>query len=638
MKKNRSNISSSGFFKKSALITALVSFSEFICSKYKESFVFKFLYANTKDEVSDSFINRKLKFKKRISIPFKRFTARTFEKSILINKIGNLTKNMPNIQTRTVGSMLFSFGLSISIIYLLGTYAINILSKDISELYLGIACAMVGGFLSIYQKKLGDTVCESKILSFLLFSVLGLKKKNFSASKNLSGHIDYGFICGFILGITTVFIPPVILVIIISFLPISYFILKTPESGVIFIILTIPFLSSVNMAVLCSYVSLCWFLKLIRGKRTLYMSSIDIMAVAFAAVILLGGIISVAPAESLREAWIFTSLMSGYFLAVNLIKTSFWLSKCIKALTFSAAISILFLILNYIELLLASKGRFLSILSNINKITLDSFGGINNLICFAVISLPFIYLGTAVSKKGDAKFVMISISALSVLTLILLNSKYVFFTVMISAMILITLFNRKFISFCLLSLGIIIPLYPLFYRFVSDKFGTFILNQYSVSEKINIMTSVDKIISDCLIGGIGFGKSAFSQVFNLYSSGSMQDVWDTSDLYSQIIVSVGFSGLAVFIVLIVIFLRHFSSNYSLNIKDEKILRYTSFAGLSSVMGATILGFGYYIWSNSKTVLLFWLAVGFTSSAIRIGTKERIEAVIPEPSVDIDLVK
>lgn len=639
MKKNKDRIDFSVFFKNSAIFAALISFSEFICEKCKESCIFKFLAKNKScsDGMFDRFFNNKLKFKKRISIPFKRFAAKSFEKSNLLRKLGILIEKLPNIQIRTVGSMLFSFGLSVSLIYLLNAYTINSL-KNISDLYIGIICSVLGGFLSIYQKKLGDVLCESKILSFLMFSVLGLKKENFTASKNLSGHVDYGFILGFVIGAATFFVSPVLPVIIMLFLPSGYLILKTPESGVVLTILMIPVASSEIMAVLCSYVSLCWLLKLIRGKRTLSMSSLDITVLAFSFIVFLGGIFSVTPTESLKEAWIFISHMSVFLLAVNLIKTSSWMLKCIKAILFSASVSVLFLLSNYIELLLSSRGFFSKILSDINEIPLNSFGSMNNLVYFTVMTLPFIFLGTRILKKSDSKFIMICISILACITLLLLNSKYIFFTVVISTLILISLFNHKFIPFGIISLGISALLYSPLSQFILNKIGTSLPEQYSLSEKINLMSSADKIISDCFAGGIGLGKAAFSKVFALYSSGSMQNAENAGDLYSQTIISLGAAGLIVLILLFTVFLHNFILNYSSAFTYDRNLRCISFAGLCSVVITAILGFNFSVLSDSKTLFLFFLAVGLTSSAFKIGERERIDIIISEPFVDIALTK
>jgi len=168
-------------------------------------------------------------------------------------------------------------------------------------------------------------------------------------------------------------------------------------------------------------------------------------------------------------------------------------------------------------------------------------------------------------------------------------------------------------------------------RFLSS----FSLTDTSLAYRFDIWNGVDGLLSDCFAGGIGVGEAAFRRVYPLYSLSAIEAAPHTHNLYTQIAVSVGFTGLFVFLAFLFVFLRHYASYTVTGREDDARLRLTAAAGFSAVVGFLTMGMADYVWYNNRILLLFWMVLGLTSAAIRSGARERIVSPLDGPHLDID---
>jgi O-antigen ligase len=157
----------------------------------------------------------------------------------------------------------------------------------------------------------------------------------------------------------------------------------------------------------------------------------------------------------------------------------------------------------------------------------------------------------------------------------------------------------------------------------------------SIAYRIGIWRGTESLLSECFAGGIGMGEEAFRRVYPLYSLSAVETAPHTHNLYTQIMVSVGFTGFALFAALLLVFLRHVAAYSRTGKSDPAVLRYTASAGFSAIVGFLLMGMTDYVWYNSRVVLLFWMVLGLTSAAIRVGESERIEARLDGPHLEFD---
>ncbi len=621
------------------IISTLVSLSEYLYNKFKESFFYSLFCKQFKDRgigLSEHACER-IKLKQKVTVPFKRAVASASEKSFILSKLRELSVNIPSLQIKSVGGALFSFGLFTSIIYLFKVFAFDLVTTDPHHLYLGIFTAVIGGLLTSTAKSFAEAANESKLLFFLLTSVFGVKPQSLNDRGKKIGRGDIGFMIGALFGLFTTLLSPFDILLSLLILICACFILRTPEAGVVIILAIFPFLCGLDLCLLCGFVVISWLIKLSCGKRTLALNVLDISAVAFSAVIFFSGVVSVTPKQSFPEAVGFLMLISGYFLTVNLIKTSKWLIRCVSALIFSLSSVTVISTLSLIGRMLpdtSAAGEFFSLISELFNILFPAIGSFTE---FVILTLPFLLVFVMTADKGDTRFGLSIMAVLAVISAILSLPKEGAAILIISVGVFLFFYSRKTFAFMMLlslSAPIALALLP-----TSVQSSLFSFDSLAYSEgRILIWTSLDEILSDYFVGGIGFGSAPLEKIFPLYSSSLLRGFTSSGDLYTSIILFSGILGLIIFLILIAAFIRHFASYYNSSKNDETPVRLISLAGFSSMVGAVIMGAADFIWKDPKTVLLFFTAIGLSSAAARVGVKERIEKVDQGIFLDIELSK
>ena len=513
----------------SVILSALSRFSEYIYSKIKTSFICGF-FTNENKKSENGFLFRtakKLKFSKRVSIPLKRFFAKHFDKSIILNKINSAMSFAPSISLKTVGLSMFVFGL-ISVF----TSLIRAALKDHTlifsyDLGLSIAVALIGGILSMSSKNCAAAVTESKIVSFFLFKLIGIKAPS---QKQLERHIGksyIGILCGVGLGALSVLLSPLITLVLILSVLYIYTVMCTPECGVTSLFLLLPFLSVTHAAVLCAFTAFSWFIKVIRGKRTFHFRKTDVGILAFAFSIFFGGIISVTQESSMAASRLLLTMLIGYYAVVSLIKTAELLKRCVSCLTFSFSVLLTCSTLGY------GIGFFkdisaITVFDNIPKsfISLLSYNSELTLIC--VPMLVFLVYGLYVSKTEEKKATCVLLILASVLCLFVTRSSNGIAAVLIALLVLTMLLKANSFAaiFALVAaLPVTVSLLPQkAVLYLKDFFG---ITEQPISIVSDIFKTTNSLISDSFAGGIGLGDEAFKQVYPLYSA-SLSDSFSYS--------------------------------------------------------------------------------------------------------------
>jgi len=638
MNRNQSQNGFRGFAAKSMILSALVRFSDFLRGKIAESFIGHLLAGNERHGGNGLFryLGQKLGFRRRISIPFKRFMAKHIEKSALLTWITGRIAALPDLKLNCIGIFYFAIGLYSSISYLIQRFALNRTATPQSQLIYGLIAVAVGGILTASQKRCGEAICDSRILSSLLFNTLGIRREPLQSKGKPMGRGDASFLFGIAAGAlgTLTSLPAVLLAL--PLLVLAYAILLLPECGVVLLLLILPFFGTFEVGLLTVFVTISWLLKLMRGKRTLAMLSPDAAAICFGIVLFFGGTVSVTPTESLRAALIMIAMMAGYFITVNLIRTAEWVERCVKALLFSFGVTAIVGVSEYLFGLAPQNWLDVSMLTIIPGRAVSFFGNPNVLAEFLILGLPFAVAAMALSRPGDRRFGYLLLMLLSLGCLVVTWSRGGWIAAIVALLLLFLLTSRAVIAklFCgFLLLPAFLAILPdsIMIRFLSAFRGA----DSSLSYRFGIWSGVDGLLSDCFAGGIGVGETAFRRVYPLYSLSAIEAAPHTHNLYTQIAVSVGFTGLAVFLAFLVIFLRHYVSYTVTGQQDDPRLRLTAAAGFSGIVGFLVMGMADYVWYNSRIFLLFWMILGLTSAAIRTGARERIVTPLDGPHLDID---
>ena len=621
---------------KSALISALDRFSSYFYKKLPESFVANLFTKKhlTKKDGLFSILFDKISFKKRISIPFKRFLAKNTDNSLILSGFKRIIKIIPLIQIKCVGLFYFAFGLSAALTYLL---QISLSSNKESEAILIVSamCCLSGGILSGSQKNCYRALSESKILSTLLFKLLGINRSDSLINADGIGKGGAFFVCGLIFGVIGSFSSVIFAALLFPVLICLYAMFAFPESGAVTLFLTIPFLTSYQLSVLCAIIFFAWILKLSRGKRTLHFTSVDICVLLFSLTVLFGGIVSVSPKSSISLSFTYLSMMGAYFAAVNLIRTPEWIKRCAAAISISFGTSLTAGVLGrLVKLVPSNRIEIFDDIMPQELQTLFSFSPM--LIYMAVATLPIILLKAGMKRDSSMKTVIFLTVIASVACFIFGRSRSGLISAFIGMVILLLLVSKRSFTFLVPTVVILPAIISVLPSGIISFITRFITSdRFSSSYRHGVTQTINRILTDSFAGGIGLGDKAFEKIYPLYANTSSQGIPKIGSLYTHITVSLGITGLIIFSIFVIALLRKYFTYYSESKCDNSSLNATATASFSGICSLLVMGLVDHIWSSPSVFMLFWLLAALLVSCIKTSESERYALPLDGPALEID---
>ena len=425
------------------------------------------------------------------------------------------------------------------------------------------------------------------------------------------------------------------IVILFPALLIIYAIMAFPESGAVGLFFFIPFLGIRQLASFSLTVFLSWFIKLIRGKRIFKFDALDVTVIFFAIAILFGGFFSVSPSESTQLAYILLSMIAGYFAVSNLLRTASWIKKCSSALVISFAVSLLLCFISE-----AANIIPLSQAKSIGAMITDATGSLSTVgptfIHMAVAVIPIMLCMSLSSRMANKRSLTIFALIASLFCLYTGGSRSGFTCLIIGTLILLMLTSKKSLAYIIpavLIIPAVIALLPSGITSYVVKLFSFDGSIASYRQSINFTTN--KIMSDSFFGGIGLGDAAMAKIFPLYANDTSLGITHASNLYSQIIVSLGFTGLIILLAFIIQLIRDYFTYNSGSANDDpalKLIATSTFAGLSALL---IMGLIDYIWYSPSVFLMFWLMTALFRASVRTAVSERYEPIPDGPTLELD---
>ncbi len=594
---------------RSKIFSALSGLSAKIRAAFSESLTCRIITGKPKGSSQRSLsteLVEKAAFKKRASIPVKRFMARHTEQSIVLFGINKFMKRLRDLYLKNIGTALFSFGAYVSVASLISHFSSGstepILSCGVAG---GIALTVVGALLAASPKTASGAICDSRILSFVIFDVLGIKKEKLISKERPIGRSDVSVIIGLIMGLISELSSPSAVIITILLTVLAYAVLCQPECGVITIILAFPFVSSKALVIISGFVCLSWLLKLARGKRTFSIMLSDTMFLVFSLVVLLGGIITSSPETSMKTALQMVLVMTVYLTASNLINTKKWLDRSIRCLIFSLSMVV-----------------FINLLSEIaNHYAIGEIAVISSVLPSASVSaiitllLPLLLSYAVTTDTGDKRTGLCLIAFLAIFCSYLCGTKSGAVIALLTVLLFFFLIDRRAFSVLVLLLLFL----PAVAVVLPDTAGIafkdfFTISEESLSYRQEISNAAYELFGISSLGGVGIGSSAMLYSTPTYISGS---IIESMSSFSRIIGMLGVTGLFIFAVYVFSFIRRCSA-YLYDIKDSSHRhRALTSACLCGVIGCLCLGLFGNVFSSPQSYMLLWLVSGLAISAIKV---------------------
>lgn len=595
------------FFFNNSLFYFIMSQTERVNKWLKSSFIYNIFYNNGKKSI--------FKLSKKV----KNSIAKKCEQSVVINFFNKMFMGILYIPVKTLSVGLFSFGFYSLIIYFIQVNVVKSETVNLIDLIISIGFMGIGAILFFFKSSLYETIEGSLILSFIFFDFLGFRKHHDNGKPEEKKHLLY-YAVGMFFGILTFFVPLIYLcVIIIGFIALVLMLCR-PEAGLYAILLGVPFLPTMALAGMIILVSLCFFLKYIRGKRSVEFQTIDLFILIFGFVIVCGGIFSITPKGSIKPALLYLCFLVFYFPAVNLIKSPEIIFRSAGCVMFSSVVVSLYGIAqNYFgignktwqdeEMFSAIEGRVIS-----------TFGNPNVLAEYLVLILPF-FIAFMFLKKGiNEKIVFLALTGVNFICLIFTWSRGSWLSFIASFLVLLVLMNKNFLMAYIGAL-FLVPFAPLVLpeSIMSRIYSIGNLGDSSTSYRVSIWQASLNLIKDHLLGGIGVGLEPFRIVYPEYSLAGIESAPHSHSLYFQTMIEYGIVGIIVFAVIIFLFAQ---LCFTAAAKRHSTMgKYMISAGFCGIAAFLINGVTDYVWYNYRVYLMFWIIFSLTAAISKFCIKD-----------------
>lgn len=569
----------------------------------------------------------KLNIKNRWIRPLKFKMAKIFDSSLLLCTLRRCIDRLISLSVGTLGIFFLSFGGYSLLIFLLKHFLLKGWEAPLLDMYLAIGISAFSIPLIATKKSLAENLLQSRLTSWLLFSVLGAKPGYFADKQEIQGKFGFAFLAGLVMGMITFYIPLLYILLAVAALIFVYALLSVPEIGVLLICAGIPFLPTMAMLGLILFSIFAFFLKHIRGKRVLKFEMIDLAVAGFALILLFGGFFSTSPSLSIKPALLLAVFLCSYFLIVNLVRNAAWLNRCLYAFMLSAFAVSAIGIFQYFFVGADTTWQDTEMFSDISGRVVSTFENPNVLAEYLLMVLPLLFVLIYRAKRPSAR-ILLCIPLFATLGCLIFTWSRGAWLGFLAAMILLCLLSSKKTMVLLLFGVCAIPFAPFILpESIINRFTSIgNLADTSTAYRVHIWEGVIQMLKDCFIGGIGTGIDVFDTIYPRYALSGIESAPHSHNLYLQITVENGIFALLVFVTIIILFAKITGSNliHSTSSSD-KFMVCAGFCGITAVL---IQGMTDYIWYNYRVFLMFWVVLAVTCAAARIARRDSERAAIP----------
>ncbi|MCR5457874.1 MAG: O-antigen ligase family protein [Clostridiales bacterium] len=619
-KKKKAFSSFSKKFSNSLIVHGLNTFTTYLNRLLKQSVFGKVMTSyDTVSEwasksVTGSIVARNNRTGTNLFKKVKYATASGIESSFFANLINKIGRYLLSLPLATYGIFAFTYGLFIVITYLFRTLAFE-LETPSSNLVLGIVVIAISILPMFAKRSLEVEVHQSKILYFILYTVLGIRpNRDYNEEDEpQKQNAALPYLLGIALAMTSVLFDPMYLVYALGILLVVILVFTTPEAGITISILFLPFIPTMALAALVILTFLSIIMKWICGKRTLKFHLIDLPVVLFMISVVFGGFFSVS-SSSISKALLTICMIGGYFIVKNLMRSGKLGRKFLNCISISSFFVAAYGIYGYLTGNTSTVTLDATMFADISGRAISTFGNSNVLGEYLLISIPITAVLVTTSKSTARRVATTAALLTNLACLILTWSRGAWLGLAISAVIFLLYQSKYFFTAGILASPLIITSFFMSGGNVTDRIKSmFTLADSSSVYRLNIWKSVLKMLKDTFEFGIGIGQEAFQMVFPQYALSGTSTVAHTHNLYLQIISEMGIGGIITFVLFAFVFIQlcctFASSEYE---KGDKMV---CVALMTGIIGLLIMGFTDHIWFNYRILLLFWMIAGLAAGLV-----------------------
>lgn len=589
-------------FKNSGLYWLLMKIYNGISASWKNSKIMNKLRGNTSDGAVTASKAAKVCF-----IPFALLTAvknkagafieRNISHSFICVWAKTYTQNFMALNTRFFGIMLISMAVSYCA-------AGRHLSK------IALIAGALGAILCIFNYNIMSFFNPSKFVG-IIKNMAGFKELNFEFFDETQTHgvlrlvlaLAGGIVTGAAMSVSMLYgaaVPFAVFGLVL--------VMYAPVTGVYAAVCAAPFVPTMVLAGLCIWTSLSLIIKSVKERDFRWrFDGVGLCMILFLAVLLVSSAASFARMGSLKVWAMYFVFVGFYFVVINTVKTKEQLYGLFKLLVISGALVALYGIMQYVFGWTTSNSWIdEEMFEDATMRVYSTLGNPNVLGEYLLLILPVsaVYM-LKYRWKELSKWAYGAMFLVLALCLVLTQSRGCWIGFMVSVVIFVTFYEGKWwglIPVVLCILPFVVP-----QTIVDRLLSVGNMEDSSTSYRVYIWMGTLGMMKHYWLGGIGMGEEAFAQVYPFFSYNAIIAP-HSHNLFLQLLVEAGISGLGVFLIMQIVFAKKMSVVYRSGNK-KSVNSMLALAVASGVIGFLVQSMFDYTFYNYRVMAVFFMVIG-----------------------------
>jgi len=593
-------------FARSRIARAFLNISGYIYDKASVSFIGRLLTgAKDGDEVVEKSIVGSIAAKSevgsRVVRPMKRYISRSVSQSVLVSKADGFLKGFLYTAVNKYGLFFVIAGLGSLFVSVLKVYSSGGTRLPFLQSFLSISMFLVALPMLFSSSKLKDSVLNSRFMCVFLFEHLGVNKVVFEKDEGYKAHSRLAIVAGSVFAVASNWVSVFHLILLVIVAVAAVAVIYTPEIGIVLLLFVLPFLPVNVLSLFAVYIFICYFLKYIRGKRTLKFDVLSVTVLMFLCVIAVNYFMCRDNGAQFTPTFVTICFIGTFFSAVNLIKSKVWVLRCIRSLCFSLFVVSVYGIVKYFlgRSEIDYFNMFFGKASSEGMVSV--FASQRALSEFIAVALFVTIAFFGIAKGAGRALSVISITVAAV-CLVFINNFYVWAGIVFGIIVFMMFYGKKTFAWLL-------------FGSVTVPFAMFYIPPWVYQNLMNGVDLVDSLKNNIIAVISAIEKYSFSILCGKgVGTFSLMNLGESGEEYVaayKLCVEIGVFGVILF-GFIVFFA--FQKSFTMFSKGcGKTGRIVSLSLMSSMAAMSIVGLNMDVFADARMFLMFWLVLGLLSS-------------------------
>lgn len=358
-----------------------------------------------------------------------------------------------------------------------------------------------------------------------------------------------------------------------------------------------------------------FFLKSVTDRVDFSIRSMGFYLLVFVLAVVLSQVFSIFPGLGLRFMVFYINCFLFVLLIVSSVRTREQLGRFIEIVLVGVTLTGLYGIWQAIVGVPVNPSQIdVNLNEGMPGRIFSTIGNSNSYAEVLVMFLPF-YMAVILSSKSIfRKLVFAALAVPPFLSLLLTFSRSSWIGFAVAVLVFVFFWKRKLIPFIIAAGLLCIPVLPQsIYRRILTIFNP---NDTSASYRILIYRTIGPVLKDYWFTGIGLGTDAFMKVvqnYALYTKGAVPP--HSHNVFAQVWLETGIVGILSYTGFLLGLLKRGIKN--ITGKTDAYTRHFITAGISALIGISIVSVAEYVWFYHRVMILFWVVAALVMACLNI---------------------